>query len=143
MKNSLCLQKQQKIISTLFSEQTSKNDLYDALIRLGSQERVYDSSKKTSDYLVKGCQSDLYLYEIYKEEKLYFFTYTDALISSGLASLFVDIYSGETPETILTSPPIFFEKLKQYLSMGRVHGGESLFMKMKQIAVKYLIPSKQ
>lgn len=143
MQHDSCLQKQNQVISILFSDQTSKNELYDTLIRLGSQPRTFDSSKQTSDYLVQGCQSDLYLYEIYENDKLYFFTYTDALISSGLASLFVDIYSGESPETVLTCTPLFFNRLKPYLSMGRMHGGESLFMKMKQIAVQYLIPARQ
>lgn len=131
-----CLQKQHALIDKLFS--VSKNQLYDALIHMGSQPRPYDPSKLLPSYLVKGCQSDLYLYETFTNGKLYFFTHTDALISSGLARCFVDIYSEETPETVLTCPPMFFEQLKQHLSMGRVHGGESLFMKMKQTAVRYL-----
>lgn len=136
-----CLKKQQTLIGQLFNSSVSRQQLYDILIRMGSQTNVYDPNKQSPAYLVKGCQSDLYLYETFDSGQLFFFTYTEALISAGLARCFTDIYSGETPEVILTCPPLFFDQLKQHLSMGRVQGGESLFMKIKRIAVSYLTKS--
>ncbi|EPP34911.1 fe-S metabolism associated domain protein [Chlamydia ibidis] len=138
LQNSGCLEKQDKIIQLLFPKKFNKDVLYNTLMSFGSDKSNFDRNKVSQDTLVPGCQSDLYLYEIYCDGRLFFFTYTEALISSGIAHLFSQVYSGEHPETILTCKPIFFEKLSQYLSIGRVNGGDSIYMRMKQIAVRYL-----
>ncbi|QXE26935.1 SufE family protein [Chlamydia buteonis] len=133
-----CLKKQHRILQTLFPEKFHKDMLYNTLLDFGSQSKNFDKSKISRENLVLGCQSDLYLYEVYQEGRLFFFTHTEALISSGIAVLFAEVYSGETPVTILTCKPVFFDQLSQYLSFGRVNGGESLYMRMKQISVQYL-----
>ncbi len=99
---------------------------------------LFDKTQLLKENLVIGCQSDLYLYERYQDGRLFFFSYTEALISAGIASLFCEVYSGETPVTILTCKPEFFQQLSQYLSFGRVNGGEALYMKMKQLSIRYL-----
>ncbi|WP_032742333.1 SufE family protein [Chlamydia abortus] len=133
-----CLKKQHRIVQTLFPEKFHKDVLYNTLLEFGSQPKNFDKSKMARENLVLGCQSDLYLYEVYQEGRLFFFMHTDALISSGIAALFAEVYSGETPVTILTCKPVFFDQLSPYLSFGRVNGGESLYMRMKQISVQYL-----
>lgn len=136
--HSSCLKKQNLISQTLFAEPFSQDSLYASILKIGALSREFDTSKMTKDHLVLGCQSDLYLYEVYQKGLLFFFTYTEALISSGISAMFTKIYSGESPETILTCKPIFFDKLSQYLSLGRRAGGEALYMRMKQISVRYL-----
>ncbi|WP_041467937.1 SufE family protein [Chlamydia felis] len=136
--HSGCLKKQLLISQMLFPEKFHKDTLYDTLLNFGSRSNSFDKSKITREHLVLGCQSDLYLYEVHQEGRLFFFTHTEALISSGIAALFSEVYSGETPVTILTCKPVFFDQLSQYLSIGRVNGGESLYMRMKQISVRYL-----
>lgn len=126
----------------LFPEKFHKDVLYNTLLDIGSKSKAFDKSRITRENLVLGCQSDLYLYEVYQEGRLFFFTYTEALISSGIAALFAEVYSGETPVTILTCKPVFFDQLSHYLSIGRVNGGESLYMRMKQISVRYLKSSE-
>ncbi|MEF9520187.1 SufE family protein [Chlamydia crocodili] len=140
--HSGCLKKQHRISQMLFPEKFHKDVLYNSLLDIGSQSKTFDKSKITRENLVLGCQSDLYLYEIHQEGRLFFFTYTEALISSGIAALFAEVYSGETPVTILTCKPVFFDQLSQYLSIGRINGGESLYMRMKQISVRYLKSSE-
>ncbi|WP_348662895.1 SufE family protein [Chlamydia vaughanii] len=138
LQHSSCLKKQHRISQVLFPEKFHQDALYNTLLDFGSRSKTFDKCKIAQENLVLGCQSDLYLYEIYQDGCLFFFTYTEALISSGIAALFAEIYSGETPVTILTCRPIFFDKLSQYLSLGRINGGESLYMRMKQISVRYL-----
>lgn len=132
------MKKQYNIIKKLFPEPFQKDTLYLKLMENSSSSGSFDKQHMIKENLVTGCQSDLYLYEVYQNGRLFFFTYTEALISSGIAALFTEVYSGETPSIILTCKPIFFQQLTPYLSFGRVNGGESLYMRMKQIAVKYL-----
>ncbi|WP_420834798.1 SufE family protein [Candidatus Chlamydia sanziniae] len=126
------------VIRKLFSEPFYKDALYLGLMGYNIESHSFDKQQIRKENLVLGCQSNLYLYEVYQEGRLFFFTYTEALISGGIASIFTEVYSGETPTTILTCKPVFFERLREYLSFGRVNGGESLYMKMKQISVRYL-----
>nr|CRI42198.1 Uncharacterized protein BN1224_DC9_AM_00020 [Chlamydia pneumoniae] len=140
LQHARCLKKQHKIIEKLFPEPFQKDHLYLKLMENSSSRDAFDKKRMLKENLVVGCQSDLYLYEVYQDGILFFFTYTKALMSSGIASLFTEVYSGETPSTILTCKPIFFQRLTPYLSFGRLNGGESLYMRMKQIAVQYLKP---
>lgn len=133
-----CLEKQQDILQLLLPSDFSRDTLYDSLIRLGKRPTSFDVGKRLSPYLVAGCQSDLYLYEQYREGCLYFFFHSDSLISAGITFLFTHVYSGEAPEIILTTPPTFFEPLKKHLSIGRVQGGEAVFLRIKQLSVHYL-----
>ncbi|AGW39072.1 SufE family protein [Chlamydia pecorum] len=133
-----CLKKQHALIQKFFSNSCSKEFLYQKLMEKPLHQSIFDEKQIKKENLVLGCQSDLYLYEVYEEGRLFFFTYTEALISSGIAKLFCHVYSGENPYTILTCKPIFFQQLSKYLSLGRITGGESLYLKMKQIACRYL-----
>lgn len=133
-----CLEKQEKAVALLFPENFVKDTFYKQLLQIGRTAKPFPKEFLTKENLVLGCQRDLYLHGEFKNNAAFFFTYTEALISSGVAVLFSDIYSGETPETILTCKPLFFEKLSRHLSMGRSRGGESLFLNMQRIAVQYL-----
>ena len=133
-----CLEKQEKALALLFPKDFVKDTFYKQLMQIGRSAKPFPKEFLTKEHLVLGCQSDLYLHSEFRDNALFFFTYTEALISSGIAVLFSTIYSGETPETILTCKPLFFEKLSKHLSMGRSRGGESLFLSMQRIAVQHL-----
>lgn len=136
--HSSCLAKQKEILQLLFPENWTQDSLYSTLLTIGAKTEAFDTDKITEDYLVVGCQSDLYLYEHYQDGYLFFFTHTEALISSGLATVLTKIYSGETPSTILTCKPLFLDTLHQNLSLSRRHGIEAILLRMKQISVQYL-----
>lgn len=135
-------EKKSKIISW-FGKDPSLEDTYNHIIALGQKMRNHSFSYKEDQYLVPGCQSLLYLYSEEKDGKLYFQTYSDALISMGLAQLLVWYYNGETPETILKSPASFLEELKiaQSLSPSRANGLFNIHLKMKQLALAALLPN--
>lgn len=135
-----CLEKQQRI-KTLFAECRCAYALYKKIIELGKEQPTLDSCHKTADNLVKGCQSQMYLHSSYQDEKVLFAVESDALISSGLAAILIDVYSGEKPETILTCPPHYLEELglSASLSPNRASGLYSIHLKMKQDALRLLI----
>ena len=90
---------------------------------------------------VKGCQSTMYLYSQLIDGKVHFQSHTDALISAGLAALLLSVYNDESPHTILACPPRFLEEIGigGILSPGRSNGLASLFQRMKQDALNFLI----
>jgi len=132
----------QNEIKKLFTNYTTPEARYEKIIQLGRSASTFPSSQKIPSNLVSGCQSLLYLHTTLTDDGLLKFQVeSDALISKGLAVLLTKIYNGEKPETILACPPTILDELGIYsaLSPNRANGLQSLYLKMKQAAVKYII----
>lgn len=123
-------------IKKIFAPQ-SIEERYKTLIEMGRKLPPFSEQYKTADRIVPGCQSTLYLYAFLQEDKLFFEAHSEALISAGLAALLISVYSGETPETILKSPPDFIRELGIHssLSINRSNGLANIHLKMKQQAL--------
>ena len=109
-------------------------DKYEYLIDLPP----YPESAKTDDKLIKGCQSRVWLdYEI-KDGKLWFTADSDAIITKGIISLLISVYSGRTPQEIASSDFSFIEKigLKENLSPTRANGLASMIATIKAVALE-------
>ena len=134
-----CLEKQEKL-KRCFSHHRSPEEKYIKIIELGRSLPPYPKECRTDEFLVKGCQSLLYLKSACKQSGMHFIAASDALISAGLASLLHMIYNEESPETILKCPPIVLKELNitHYLSPSRANGLKSLYLKMQQDALKTL-----
>lgn len=122
----------------------SVNERYEALIQMGKSLKKYPDELKTPDQIVPGCQSILYLNGELIDGKVIFSASADALISSGLAALLISLYSGESPETILTEPPTIIQELgiPTSLSLNRSNGFAHIHLRMKQIALAAATQSK-
>ena len=114
---------------------------YALIIQLGREAPPLDEKFKITDNLVRGCQSQMFLHTYVEKEKIYFQAESDALISNGLGVLLTSVYSGETPETVLKSPPDYLQELgvSASLSPSRANGLASLYLRMKQEALKALV----
>ena len=113
-------------------------DKYEYLIELGKSLKGYPEEKKTDDHLIKGCQSRVWLnYEV-RDGRIYFQADSDAIITKGIISLLVSIYSGRTPEEIASSDFSFLEKigLKENLSPTRANGLASMVATIKAVALE-------
>ena len=99
-------------------------DKYEYIIDLGKSLDSFPESSKTDELLIKGCQSRVWLDWKTEDGKLYFQADSDAIITRGIISLLIRIYSGRTPEEILASDFSVVEKigLKQNLSPTRANG---------------------
>lgn len=99
-------------------------DKYEYIIDLGKSLDSFPESSKTDEKLIKGCQSRVWLDWKTEDGKLYFQVDSDAIITRGIISLLIRIYSGRTPEEILASDFSVVEKigLKQNLSPTRANG---------------------
>ena len=78
-------------------------DKYEYLIELGKSLKDYPEQSKTDDKLIKGCQSRVWLDHKLEDGKLFFNADSDAIITKGIISLLIGIYSGRTPEEIASS----------------------------------------
>ncbi len=83
----------------------------------------------------------MYLHSFLLEDKIFFEPESDALISSGLAALLTQVYSGETPEVVLKCPPTYLDELgiSASLTPNRANGLYSIHLRMKQDALKMLV----
>ena len=128
-------EKKQEVIED-FSVYDEWLDKYEYLIELGKTLEAYPEEEKTEDKLIKGCQSRVWLdYEL-KDGKLYFRADSDAIITKGIISLLLSVYSGRTPAEIAADDFDFVEKigLKENLSPTRANGLVSMIDTIKWIA---------
>jgi len=135
-----CIAKQEQV-KALFNSCSSAEEKYQKIIEIGREFPTLSSEKKTSDRVVPGCQSIVFLYATIKNGKVFFEVDSEALISKGLAVLLLRVYSGESPEVIIKCPPSFIQDLglQNSLTPSRSNGLASIYLKMKQEALKFLI----
>ena len=119
-----------------FAEFDEWLDKYEYIIDLGKSLDSYPEDKKTDEHLIKGCQSRVWLDAKMEKGVLVFNADSDAIITKGIISLLIRIYSGRTPEEILSSDFSVVEKigLKENLSPTRANGLVSMIQTMKKLA---------
>ena len=115
-------------------------DKYEYLIELGKSLTDYLEEAKTDDRLIKGCQSRVWLDYKIEDGKIIFNADSDAIITKGIISLLIGLYSGRTPQEIFSSDFSVVEKigLKENLSPTRANVLVSMIAKIKQIASENL-----
>ena len=111
-------------------------DKYEYLIELGKSLKDFPESSKTDDNLIKGCQSRVWLSYRIEEGKIFFNADSDAIITKGIISLLIRIYSGRTPEEILSSDFSVVDKigLKENLSPTRANALGSMIARIRETA---------
>ena len=113
-------------------------DKYEYLIELGKSLTDYPEEKKTDERLIKGCQSRVWLDYKIDGGRIFFNADSDAIITKGIISLLLRIYSGRTPEEILSSDFSVVDKigLKENLSPTRANGLVSMIARIREIAAE-------
>jgi len=110
---------------------------YEYIIQLGKEVPLIKEEYKKDDYIIKGCQSKVWLYPELRDGKVYFTADSDAIITKGLVSLMVKVLSGHTPKEIAQTELYFIDEigLKEHLSPTRANGLLSMVKQMKLYAV--------
>lgn len=113
-------------------------DKYQYLIELGNSLEEFPAELKTDDRLIKGCQSRVWLDAKVEDGKIVFSADSDAIITKGIISLLISVYSGRTAEEIAGDDFSFVEKLglKENLSPTRANGLVSMIATIRNIAEK-------
>lgn len=131
-------EKQDELISD-FSFMENWMDKYEHIIQLGKELPLIDEKYKTPDHLIKGCQSQVWLHTEMQDGKLVFTADSDAVITKGLVSLMITVFSGHTPKEIVESEIYFIDAigLSSHLSPTRSNGLLSMLKQIKLYAVAY------
>ncbi len=110
---------------------------YEYIIQLGKELSLIDEIYKKPQYLIKGCQSQVWLHADYVDNKVIFTADSDAIITKGLVSLMVKVLSNHTPEEIANTDLYFIDQigLKEHLSPTRANGLLSMVKQMKMYAI--------
>ena len=126
-------------VKQLFLKHDQWEERYKELILLGKRLPTLSDDYKVDKYLVKGCQSQVWLYPEIKDGIVHFQADSDALIVKGIVGLLVKIYSEETPQTILETGADFLKEtgIIDHLSMNRTNGLASIVKNMKLYAAAY------
>ena len=132
------MEKEQEIIKE-FSDLSDWTERYKHIIKLGRTLEPLDDKHMIEENLVRGCQSQVWLVTNFEDDNVIFKGESDAAIVKGLVALMIRFYSGEAPETILNTPPMFIKKIgmSQHLSPTRSNGLASMVKQMKIYAMAY------
>lgn len=114
-------------------------DRYNYLIELGNNLAPLDEKYKNDDYLIRGCQSKVWLKADYKNGKLIFTADSDALIVKGIVALLIKVLSNQSVKDVMNADLYFIEKigLKENLSPTRSNGLVAMIKKIKMYALAY------
>lgn len=120
---------------SLFSDWMEK---YEYLIELGKNLPLVDEADKTEENLIRGCQSRVWLTCTVEDGRLVFRADSDAIITKGIISLLIRVFSGQKPDDILASDFGFIEKigLRENLSPTRANGLVSMIEKIRSYAAE-------
>lgn len=113
-------------------------DKYEYLIELGKGLDSYPDSSKTDDKLIKGCQSRVWLDWEMSDGKLFFKADSDAIITKGIISLLISVYSGRAAKEIAEDDFSFVNEigLRENLSPTRANGLVSMISTIREAAAR-------
>ena len=115
------------------------SEKYQYLIDLGKTLPEFNENNKIDSNLIKGCQSKVWLNSSFNDNMVIFEADSDAIISKGIISLLVKVFSGHKPDEIIEANIDFIEKigLDSHLSQTRANGLLSMIKQIKIYALAY------
>jgi cysteine desulfuration protein SufE len=107
------------------------------IMELGMKLPAYPEQYRTDDYLVKGCQSKVWMHAHRESDRILFDVDSNTAITKGLASLLVRIYSGQSAGAILESDLTFMSAIHmdRYIGTQRSNGFAAMVRQMKYYAL--------
>jgi cysteine desulfuration protein SufE len=114
-------------------------DRYNYLIELSNELPLIDTKKKNNDYIIRGCQSKVWLDTEYAGGKIIYRADSDAIITKGIIALLIRVLSNRSPQEIMNARLEFIDKigLKENLSPTRANGLLAMIKQMKLYAIAY------
>jgi cysteine desulfuration protein SufE len=117
------LEKRDRIIE----EMSLFDDSYERfayVIEKGKKAENLVEEYRTEAFRIEGCMSNLWLIPEFKEGHCYYRSDSDSPITKGVAHLLCGLYSGHTPEDVLSVDPVFLSEvgITQHLSSNRRNG---------------------
>lgn len=109
------------------------------LMDLGKKLPAMPQEHKTEDYIIKGCQSKVWVYPTFVNGKVHFEADSNTEITKGLVYLLWSIWNNRTPEEILNTELFFIDKIGMSRMIGsqRSNGFANMIKQMKMYALAY------
>ena len=114
-------------------------DKYEYLIELGKSVPKISEENKKEENIIKGCQSKVWLHAEKQDGLVRFYADSDAIITKGIISLLIRIFSNQKPDDIINADTDFIDKigLRQHLSPNRANGLNNMIKKIKFYAIAF------
>ena len=112
---------------------------YQYMIDLGKTLPLIDAQYKTDDFIIKGCQSKVWVHANLDTDKVVFTADSDAIITKGIIAILIRVFSNQHPKDIIEANTDFIDEigLKEHLSPTRANGLVSMIKQLKMYAVAY------
>ncbi|WP_042481283.1 SufE family protein [Solitalea canadensis] len=109
------------------------------MMELGNKLAPLDDRYKTEEFIVKGCQSKVWLTTDFTDGKVIFKADSNTEITKGLISMLIRIWSERTPEEIINTDLYFIDKIgmKNMVGSQRSNGFAAMIKLMKSYALAY------
>jgi cysteine desulfuration protein SufE len=115
---------------SMFDDWTQR---YEYIIDLGKSLPMIDEKYKTDDYIIKGCQSKVWLNAEQKDGKVVFTADSDAILTKGIIAIMIRVFSEQNAKDILVDEI----GLKEHLSPTRANGLVSMIKQIKMYALAF------
>jgi len=135
------IQEKQNQIIDEFNFFQDWSEKYQYLIDLCKSLPDFDQNNRIDSNLINGCQSKVWLNSSFNDNIVIFEADSDAIISKGIISLLIRVFSGHNPKDILEANIDFIEKigLNSHLSQTRANGLLSMIKQIKIYALAYQV----
>lgn len=128
-----------------FSYYTDWMEKYELIISLGKSLPLIENQYKTQQYIITGCQSQVWLHASFKDGHVIYTADSDAIITKGIIALLIQTLSNQTPDDIINANLDFINQigLKEHLSPTRSNGLLSMIKQMKLYALAFKAQQNQ
>lgn len=112
-------------------------DKYDYLIELSDTLPAIASEHRTEQYVIKGCQSRVWVDARLEDGKMMYSADSDAIITKGIIALLIRVMNGRSPQEIVDLDLYFIDAigLGENLSPTRSNGLVAMIKQMKMYAL--------
>ena len=135
----MTIQEIQAEIVDEFSMFDDWEERYQYMIDLGKDLPLIESEYKTDKFIIKGCQSKVWVHAGLVDNKVVFTADSDAIITKGIIAILIRTFSNQVPSDIINADTEFINKigLKDHLSPTRANGLVSMVKQLKMYALVY------
>ena len=121
---------------SLFDDWTQR---YEYMIDLGKSLPLIDEKYKNDKFVIKGCQSKVWVNAELENKAIKFTADSDAIITKGIIAILIRVFSNQSPKDIIKANTDFIDQLglKEHLSPTRANGLVSMIKQIKMYALAF------
>ena len=114
-------------------------DKYNYIIELARDLPEIDAKYKTTQYIIDGCQSKVWINADLVDGKIQYTADSDAIITKGIIALLIRVMNNQTPKDLMNIDLFFLKDigLQENLSPNRANGLVAMIKQMKLYAIAF------